>query len=85
MPFLFKPSEDGMRTHARQVSFIRKSPGYAILCIDRVASLILPDKKPVLSSKVEGGLYSYYEKDMERLVSLLGPNFAFDRCADQPS
>lgn len=82
-PFLHTRSDDGMRTHARQASFLRKSPGYAILAIDRMASWILPDKKPRLSSDVEQRLYSYYEKDIRRLASLLGPDFAFERHADE--
>ena len=84
-PFLVIYSEDGMRAHPRQVSFIRKSPGYAILAIDRATSWILPDKKPELSPRVERRLYDYYEEDMKRLTSLLGPEFAFDHRADQPS
>ena len=84
MPFLYTRSEDGMRTYARQASFVRKSPGYAILAVDRAASWILPDAKPKLSPEIKRRLYGYYEEDMRRLTSLLGPDFAFECRADQP-
>ena len=81
--FLTTRSEDGMRGHARQVSLLRKSPGYTIRAIDRATRWMWPNEEPRLCPALEQRLYSYYKEDMERLAVLLGPDFAFEACASQ--
>ena len=65
-----------MRSHAREVSFIRKSPGYVILAADRVASWILPNHKPELSPEMKRRLQEYYAQDMSRLSALIDKELA---------